>query len=43
MMAWILAGLPWDFVHGVSNFFCGLLISPLIALLQNANRYTSIH
>ena len=21
MIAWIVAGLPWDFVHGVSNFF----------------------
>ena len=21
MVAWIVAGLPWDFVHGVSNFF----------------------
>lgn len=28
MIAWILAGLPWDFVHGVSNFFCGLPIYP---------------
>ena len=23
MLAWIAAGLPWDFIHGVSNFFCG--------------------
>ena len=36
MIAWIVAGLPWDFVHGVSNFFCGLLICPLIALLRKA-------
>ena len=36
MIAWILAGLPWDFVHGVSNFFCGLFICPLIALLRKA-------
>lgn len=32
-IAWIVAGLPWDFVHGVSNFFCGLLIVPLISIL----------
>lgn len=38
MIAWILAGLPWDFIHGVSNFFCGLLICPLIALLRSAER-----
>ena len=36
MIAWIVAGLPWDFVHGVCNFFCGLLICPLIALLRKA-------
>lgn len=34
MIAWILAGLPWDLIHGVSNFFCGLLIVPLISLLR---------
>jgi len=34
MIAWILAGLPWDFIHGMSNFFCGLLIVPLIHVLR---------
>lgn len=38
MAAWILAGLPWDFVHGVSNFFCGALIMPLVTLLRAAER-----
>ena len=33
MVAWILAGLPWDFVHGVSNFFCGILIVPIVKIL----------
>ena len=42
MIAWILAGLPWDFVHGTSNFFCGILICPLIAVLKNADKYTGI-
>lgn len=37
-VAWIIAGLPWDFVHGVSNFFCGMLICPIIKLLQNSDR-----
>lgn len=37
MKAWILAGLPWDFVHGVSNFFCGLLILPVIGILGRLN------
>lgn len=36
MIAWIAAGLPWDFIHGVSNFFCGILITPMIALLRLA-------
>lgn len=35
MIAWIIAGLPWDMVHGVSNFICGLfLICPLIKILR---------
>lgn len=34
MIAWIVAGLPWDMVHGVSNLICGLLIVPIITLLQ---------
>lgn len=34
MIAWIIAGLPWDFVHGVSNFFCGILIVPLTVVLR---------
>lgn len=35
-IAWIVAGLPWDFVHGVSNFFCGLLILPIVRALRIA-------
>lgn len=34
MVAWIIAGLPWDFIHGVSNFFCGILVMPIIAALR---------
>ena len=33
MVAWIISGLPWDFVHGVSNFFCGILIVPTVKIL----------
>ena len=39
-VAWIAAGLPWDFVHGVSNFFCGILICPIISVLKNSEKYT---
>lgn len=38
MVAWIIAGLQMDFVHGVSNFFCGALIVPLIAALRQAEK-----
>ena len=33
-IAWVVAGLPWDFVHGVGNFFCGTLICPVIRALR---------
>lgn len=36
MIAWIIAGLPWDFVHGISNFFCGMLIMPIVSILRLA-------
>ena len=38
MIAWIVAGLPWDCVHGVSNFFCGILIVPVISVLRLAEK-----
>ena len=40
MVAWIIAGLPWDFVHGVSNFFCGILIMPIVRILRIAEQGT---
>lgn len=42
MIAWIIAGLPWDFIHGVSNFFCGILIVPIINVLQKLERTDNI-
>lgn len=42
-LAWIVAGLPWDFVHGVSNFFCGMLIYPMVKLLKNSDKLTKTH
>lgn len=35
MIAWIIAGFPWDCIHGVSNFFCGMLIVPIVSLLRH--------
>ena len=31
-------GFPFDIVHGVSNFFCGILIVPIIRTLKLAER-----
>lgn len=38
MIAWIIAGLPWDCIHGVSNFLCGILIMPIASVLRLAER-----
>ena len=38
MISWIIAGLPFDAVHGVSNFFCGLLIIPLEKAMRLADK-----
>ena len=37
-LAWIAAGLPFDLIHGVSNFFTGILIVPLVKVLKQAER-----
>lgn len=34
MIAWIIAGLPYDAIHGVSNLFMGTLICPLYIPLK---------
>ena len=33
-VAWIISGLPWDFVHGIGNLFAGMLVLPLSELLM---------
>lgn len=38
MIAWIVAGLPFDMIHGISNLFCGILIMPLVNLLNRIER-----
>lgn len=40
MITWIIAGLPYDAIHGVSNFFCGALIVPLEKTLLLAEKQT---
>ncbi len=34
MIAWIIAGLPFDAIHGVGNLAAGLLILPMTKLLR---------
>ncbi|MBE5935532.1 MAG: hypothetical protein E7262_07045 [Lachnospiraceae bacterium] len=33
MISWIVAGLPFDVIHGISNFICGILIMPIVKVL----------
>lgn len=34
MIAWIVAGLPFDLIHGISNVAIGVLALPLIRVLK---------
>lgn len=43
MIAWIIAGLPWDMIHGISNFCCGILIVPLASLLRRLENSFTIY
>lgn len=40
MVAWIIAGFPWDVVHGIGNLVCGILIVPIISALKLAEGIT---
>ena len=40
MIAWIVAGFPFDVIHGVSNFFGGILIVPIISILLRLEQNT---
>lgn len=34
MIAWIIAGLPWDAIHGLGNLAAGILVLPLSEFLR---------
>ncbi|MBP3922957.1 MAG: hypothetical protein J6D27_08330 [Ruminiclostridium sp.] len=38
MIAWIIAGIPFDITHGISNMIGGLLIVPVISVIRLAER-----
>ena len=33
-LSWVLAGFPFDLIHGISNLFTGMLVLPLSKLLR---------
>jgi len=38
MIAWIIAGFPYDCIHGAANFCVGILIAPIVMLLKKLDR-----
>ncbi len=43
MLVWIMSGIPFDVVHGISNFIAGLLIYPLSQLLKKLSASVSLN
>ena len=41
MIAWIVAGLAFDITHCIGNLLAGMLIIPMVALLQRLNRLSN--
>lgn len=41
-VAWLVAGIPFDVIHGISNFICGLLICPIISVLNRVDKKREI-
>ncbi len=39
-IAWIIAGFPFDIMHGIGNFAAGFLILPLVNLLRKLESIT---
>ena len=42
MIAWVIAGFPFDFIHGTSNLVCGLLIVPIVLVLRKLETSTKV-
>lgn len=38
-ITWVMAGFPFDIMHGISNIVCGVLICPIIMVLKKAEKY----
>ncbi len=39
-LAWIIAGLPFDIMHGIGNFCAGFLVVPLSETMKRLNKKT---
>lgn len=37
-LAWIASGFYFDMIHGIGNFFCGMLIVPIVSILNYLER-----
>lgn len=37
-VAWVIAGIPFDVIHGISNLFCGMLILPIVRAIRATDR-----
>ncbi len=42
MISWIVVGIPFDVIHGISNFCAGLLIFPLTELMKKLTKKLKI-
>ena len=40
-VAWIIAGIPFDVIHGVSNIFTGMLVIPFSELMKKLSGHRS--
>lgn len=38
MISWIVAGFPFDAIHGAGNLVCGLLIVPIVRILRQSDK-----
>jgi len=43
LIAWVIAGIPFDVVHAISNLAAGILILPLSELLKKLNAQSQSH
>lgn len=38
MLAWIVAGIPFDLMHGISNLGFGVLVIPLVTVIKKTDK-----